>query len=157
MIILGDPTIVFIDWHVIGGPHGVVGPVSPNLDTTLTNKSAGKHFTKRQKLGLLNEIYQEGLLAKEALSRFDGMSELEVAELGLDEAEAAHSAATDKLRTSYTRRLYEDAEDADAKLTGARDRVDGLRVAEAKRKALDDAKAKIKKQVQDAIAKRRSQ
>lgn len=122
-----------------------------NEHTVLTKGVPGKHFTKRHKNEFLNQVYQEGIAAKEALRRLEGLSELEKAELELFEAEEAYQAVGETLKTRHSRKLYEEADDASSRLRIAQERVDLLRIAEAKELALREAKARIQQQVRDAI------
>lgn len=121
-----------IDFGLV--PTGTVtfppsGPMAgPQGATTLTNKPAGppgKNFTRQHKKKFIEGIYQEGLLAKNALK---GMTELERAEFDLASAEEAHASAYDQ-------------RDTESILRDAQQRVDWLRAEKAKKEAMDAARA----------------
>jgi hypothetical protein len=133
----------------VGGLGASIPPVvlaGPHVSTTLTNKKSGppsRVFTRREKSAVLFGIYQD---AQKARKRLEGLSELELTEIKLKDAKAVQLSILNKFKVSSGLQLYEAMEDADAKVNELQRKVDSLR-------ALEDARAKLKKQVADAIAK----
>lgn len=148
---IGNNNGIIGDAIIVAPAPVIVGP------TTLSNKSAdGRWFSKRDYLAVIDGIKKDRVRDARNNRRREFVASYEITpEREIERARRSAFRIEHSLKTQFNRKLFDADEEAKENLRQLWEKEFARRAAEAKIKMLENAKAEIRKKVEDAIRRRK--